>query len=279
MPETLVTDPPRATSFIVTVYGDVVLPRGGALWMGSLIDTCAAQGISESLVRTAVSRLVAAGQLEGERIGRRSYYRLSDAAAEEYARAGRLFYAHPPRADGWCIALGLLPETLPQPWVRLGVEVALAPDRSGLSLPGAVLVRGAGEGDPAGFGHRHFPLAETGAAYARVTALCGGMSAVPQDGAMALALRLRLIHLYRLAVLRDPGLPAEALGPDWPGTEARRLFVTRYRALGAAAEAHVAVALRNSHGPLPARTDETRRRDALLQAEDAAQGADPAPDS
>ena len=54
-----------AASFIVTIYGDVALPRGEVLWMGSLIGVCARVGISENLVRTAVSRLVAAGRLEG----------------------------------------------------------------------------------------------------------------------------------------------------------------------------------------------------------------------
>ena len=47
---------PRAASFIVTIYGDVVEPRGGTLAMATLIDSCARHGISESLVRTAVSR-------------------------------------------------------------------------------------------------------------------------------------------------------------------------------------------------------------------------------
>lgn len=52
--------PLRAASFIVTIYGDVVEPRGGAIWIGNLIEICAGVGISETLVRTAVSRLVAA---------------------------------------------------------------------------------------------------------------------------------------------------------------------------------------------------------------------------
>lgn len=68
-----------AASFIVAVYGDVVVPRGEVLWMGSLIGICARIGISENLVRTATSRLVAAGRLEGERAGRRSFYRLAPA--------------------------------------------------------------------------------------------------------------------------------------------------------------------------------------------------------
>ena len=56
-------DPPRATSFIVTLYGDLVEPRGGTIWMGSVIDICAAVGLTETHVRTSVSRLVANGQL------------------------------------------------------------------------------------------------------------------------------------------------------------------------------------------------------------------------
>lgn len=64
---------PRCASFIVTIYGDVVEPRGGILWMGNLIDLCAVAGLNESLVRTSVSRLVSAGQLIGVREGRKSY--------------------------------------------------------------------------------------------------------------------------------------------------------------------------------------------------------------
>ena len=266
--ESLAADPPRATGFIVTVYGDVVQPRGGALWMGSLIETCAAQGISESLVRTAVSRLVAAGQLEGERIGRRSFYRLSPEAAGEYARAGRLFYGAPQTPDGWCLALGPTPDAPPSPWVRLGPEVALAPGRDDIpSLPGVrMTTQGvAGLPDLPAFAARHWPLSEAAAGYARVLDRFAGMAEPPENPAAALALRLRLIHLYRLAVLRDPRLPREALPDDWPGTPARRRFVDLYRGLAAPADAHIAAHFFDSEGPLPAQTPETVARYALLR--------------
>ena len=96
----------RAASFIVTLYGDVVEPRGGLLWMGTLVEVCALVGISETRVRTAVSRLVAAGRLEGTREGRRSYYRLTEAARREFAAAAALVFAPPPRPAGWLIAEG-----------------------------------------------------------------------------------------------------------------------------------------------------------------------------
>ena len=92
----------RAASFIVTVYGDVVEPRGGLLWMGTLVEVCALAGISETRVRTAVSRLVAAGRLEGTRVGRRSYYRLTPAAGAEFAAAAeRSSRRRPPPTAGW----------------------------------------------------------------------------------------------------------------------------------------------------------------------------------
>ncbi|MCV0428453.1 MAG: PaaX family transcriptional regulator, partial [Roseibium sp.] len=72
--------PPKAAQLIVSMYGDIVEPRGGVLWMGNLISLCAGFNVNESLVRTAVSRLVSKGQLEGQREGRRSYYALTEEA-------------------------------------------------------------------------------------------------------------------------------------------------------------------------------------------------------
>src|SRR5690242_7752912 len=80
----LINLPIKAASFIVTIYGDVIEPRGGVVWIGNLIETCKNVGITETLVRTAVSRLVAAGRLAGEREGRRSFYRLTEAAQAEF---------------------------------------------------------------------------------------------------------------------------------------------------------------------------------------------------
>jgi phenylacetic acid degradation operon negative regulatory protein len=69
--------PLRAWSLIVTIYGDAVVPRGGSLWLGSLLDMMAAFGIGGGVVRTAMSRLAKDGWIERQRIGRQSYYRLS----------------------------------------------------------------------------------------------------------------------------------------------------------------------------------------------------------
>ncbi len=266
---------PRATAFIVTLYGDVALPRGGVLWMGTLIACCAAHGLSESLVRTAVSRLVSAGQLEGDRIGRRSYYRLSQAAAAEYGRAGQLFYARPPDPTGWLLAVGPVPDPLPsRDWVPLGAGAALAPNREDVPRPGGALMSCetvAGVEDLPDFAAAHWPLGAADAGYRDVLQEFGPLEAslaagVP-GGAEALALRLRLIHRYRQAALADPRLPVSALPAHWSGAEARRLFVRLYLRLTDQADAYVGEVFRDSSGLLPVATEATRRRKDRLMRE------------
>ncbi|MBO0766749.1 MAG: phenylacetic acid degradation operon negative regulatory protein PaaX, partial [Hyphomicrobiaceae bacterium] len=90
--------PMRAGSLIVTIYGDAIVPRGGSLWLGSLLELMAGFGVEPGLVRTAASRLVADGWFERTRIGKQSYYRLSAWGAAEFAAATARIYeaAEPP---------------------------------------------------------------------------------------------------------------------------------------------------------------------------------------
>jgi len=68
----------RSGSLITTVFGDAIAPRGGNVWLGSLIEVMLDFGIGERLVRTSVFRLARDGWLQSEQIGRRSYYSLTD---------------------------------------------------------------------------------------------------------------------------------------------------------------------------------------------------------
>ena len=43
--------PIRAGSLIITVYGDAILPRGGTVWLGSLINLLEPLGLNQRLVR------------------------------------------------------------------------------------------------------------------------------------------------------------------------------------------------------------------------------------
>src|SRR5215471_4203510 len=66
-------EPSRTWSVIITVFGDAIVPRGGSVWLGTLVRFFAALGSNDGVVRTAMSRLAADGWLERSRVGRNSF--------------------------------------------------------------------------------------------------------------------------------------------------------------------------------------------------------------
>src|ERR1700677_2592946 len=87
--------PLRGGSLLVTLFGDSIMPRGGAVTLGSLIALAAPFGLNERLVRTATARLAKDGWLEGPRAGKRSEYHLSQDGRERFAEATRRIYSAP----------------------------------------------------------------------------------------------------------------------------------------------------------------------------------------
>jgi len=262
-------EPPRAAHFIVTVYGDIVVPRGGSLWMGTLIEIAEAAALNESLVRTAMSRLVSAGQLVGERSGRRSYYRLTDRAQVDFAAAARLLFDPPADPERWVFIANTDTRTdVPHGFVPVSADLLMGPDRPG-QVPSegivfrADVVRGAAS--LSGFVARYWDLERHAAAYLRVTERFAPLADALARGATlpgpeTLLARLRLVDDFRAAVLHDPGLPAAALPSDWPGTAARALFAQLYRALSPRADSHVGATSRDIDGLLPAVTPQVTTR-------------------
>src|SRR5579875_2924014 len=93
--------PSRTGSLIITLYGDAVMPRGGRLWLGTLLRLFEALGIGGNVVRTAMSRLAADGWLERRRVGRNSYYRLAEKGRDTFAAAAtRIYGSHATPWDG-----------------------------------------------------------------------------------------------------------------------------------------------------------------------------------
>ncbi|HEU5443475.1 MAG TPA: phenylacetic acid degradation operon negative regulatory protein PaaX [Steroidobacteraceae bacterium] len=99
--------PLRGGSLLITIFGDAIAPRGGAVTLGSLIDLARPFGLAERLVRTAVARLAAEGWLAATRHGRRSEYRLTDSGRKLFAEATRRIYgANPSTWSGqWTLAV------------------------------------------------------------------------------------------------------------------------------------------------------------------------------
>jgi len=83
----------HAGSLIISVLGDAVVPRGGRVWLGSLIRLLEPLGLNERLVRTAVFRLVRDEWLTSARSGRRTDYLLTPSGEQRIDEASRLIYA------------------------------------------------------------------------------------------------------------------------------------------------------------------------------------------
>ncbi len=267
-----------APAMIVTIYGDIVVPRGGVLWMGSLIEICAQFGITETQVRTAVSRLVNAGRLVGIRDGRRSYYQLAETAREEFDRAARLLYEPIPPANGWTIlhAREAGSDSLRRThFAALGGGLFIRPKHVHLasSEPGIAFDATLAQGgkDMAELVHSLWPLdayaAEYHAFISRFSPLAerlrGGDGIEPEDH---IYVRLLLVHLYRHVLLADPLLPAEIMPQNWPGPAARQLFATAYLALSERADIEIGRLFEGRDAPLPAMTEASARRLAGVQA-------------
>ena len=271
-------EPSRTGSIIITLFGDAIVPRGGSVWLGTLLEFFQTLDIDASVVRTAMSRLTADGWFERSKVGRNSFYRLVKKGRQTFDIATKHIYDPPP--SDWTGRFELLlignggdrdasrealrnagfGSPLPGVWIApsgvpvpeeaaraIRLEVS-AEDESGRRLSG-----------------ESWPLDRTAGAYLKfiktfepLRAWSGKRDALTE--ADAFTARILLIHHYRRVVLRDPLLPAALLPKDWPGRAARALCGDIYRALLPKSEQWLDQHGTNESGPLPkAGADLTRR--------------------
>ena len=268
--------PMRAGSLIVTIYGDAIVPRGGSLWLGSLLDMLAGFGVEPGLARTAVSRLVADGWFERTRIGKQSYYRLSARGAAEFATATPRIYraTEPPWSGEMEVAVITTPDaaeraTRRELMLREGYgqvagnvmvrpHVGAACDSSAGATADLIVMRTRPQSadNARALAKACWPLDALGAAYAQFLEVFGPVAGEIADGVpltdqQAFQLRILLIHEWRRIVLRDPLLPCAMLPEIWPGLRALELVSSVYRHSLAGAERWLDRHAVNDEGPLP----------------------------
>lgn len=275
--------PIRSGSLIVTVFGDSISPRGGTVWLGSLITALENFDINQRLVRTSVFRLAKEGWLTARQEGRRSYYSLTIEGRERFALATRRIYGEPQAewSGEWCLVI--LPKLEPAEreqirkdlgWLGFGAFSGsllalpvtdlsqLRKQLAELGFLDKVIVMSATT--PEGrYGdamrmlvHDSWGLAELENRYLSFIAefepvlsyLKGTDGVDPKTG---FQLRTLLIHEYRRILLRDPWLPAELLPDDWHGTVAYYLCRDLYRAVYREAEEYLGSGMETVEGPLP----------------------------
>ena len=276
--EQLKREPSRTGSIVITVFGDAIVPRGGSVWLGTLLEFFQYLDIGSGVVRTAMSRLAADGWLERNKVGRNSFYRLAEQGRQTFDTATRHIYDPPP--SDWTGRFELLligngedrdasrdalknagfGSPLPGVWVApSGVPV---PDEAAR----AIRLEVSAEDDS---GRRllseSWPLDRTADAYQKFMKtfepLHGWIGrGAPLTDAEAFAARILLIHHYRRVVLRDPLLPSALLPGDWPGRAARKLCGEIYRGLLPASERWLDRHASNEDGVLPKAEEELARR-------------------
>ncbi|MDI7862785.1 phenylacetic acid degradation operon negative regulatory protein PaaX [Rhizobiaceae bacterium n13] len=260
--------PSRTWSIIITFYGDALLPRGGSVWLGTLLSFFRGLDIAEGVVRTAVSRLAADGWLQRTKVGRNSFYRLDDKGHDTFAEAAERIYGwHAPEWDGQ-FRLVLPSQGNDREVVRASLEAA------GYGSPGPAmyvglpswplpvpvqteltLSVGGGSDEMKELVVRSWPIEDLAELYRNFIATFEPLRAALAAGARpseidAITARIILIHEFRRIVLRDPSLPDAVLPDDWPGRAARQLSGDLYRLLAVPSERWLDQAL-NEDGPLP----------------------------
>src|SRR3954463_5439538 len=234
-------EPSRTGSIVITVFGDAIVPRGGSVWLGPLLEFFKGLDIDSGVVRTAMSRLAADGWLERRKIGRNSFYRLAKKGRQTFDTATRHIYD--PQPSDWTGRFELL--LIGSSEDRDASREALKNAGFGSPLPGvwvapsgvpipeeaaaAIRLEVSAEDDS---GRRllseSWPLDRTADAYLKFIRTFEPLrERLSEDGALsdseAFTARILLIHSYRRVVLRDPLLPPALLPSDWPGRAARQL--------------------------------------------------------
>jgi phenylacetic acid degradation operon negative regulatory protein len=224
--------PLRSGSLIVTLFGDAIMPRGGAIALGSLIALAAPFGLNERLVRTATARLAKDGWLTGRRAGKLSEYRLSRDGRERFSDATKRIYGAPDSEWSGRWTLVVLPtmraaerkelkeELIWRGFGELSATVFAHPELDSRTfgakrtdpLPSHGIRCQSGRGDapaPRGLG---WDLDDLGLRYRRfvkrferVLAALEGSRRL--DAEACFIVRTLLIHEYRRLHLRDPCCP------------------------------------------------------------------------
>ena len=274
---------------IISVFGDAVLPRGGRIWLGSLIRLLEPLGLNERLIRTSVFRLAKEEWLRTEAVGRRSDYVLTSFGRRRFEEASRHIYAtHAPLWDRrWRLILlvGSLDPKLRDQLRRalfwqgfgvLGAECFVHPSADlsnvlegliteGLSSAiGALLplfaadVPSAKSANDADLVRKAWNLDALAEAYTGFVTTYQPILEELRETHLAnvseeeaFLVRILLIHDFRRLLLRDPELPEVLLPPEWPGQQARLLCKELYKRLEPLSRRHLDSMICLSDGTVP----------------------------
>lgn len=265
---------PHAKALIMTFWGDMLLPWGGRVWLGSLVRAMAPFGLDEQNVRASVNRLVREGWLTAEIVGRRRELSMPAPRLKELrAVQSRMYQTTPLGWDEFWRVLVLQPtsparrealrrELRWQGYATLAPNTMIHPRQTWARLAPRLKTRGLekqvghafearsmfGTASPADL----WPLQDIAARWAHLLDLLDGISRnPPSDPATAFSARLLLVHALRLTVLKDPALPHGLLPAGWPEMPARTALANIYAQVAKPAQEHLREIVQRADGSLP----------------------------
>ncbi len=280
--------PIRGGSLIMSIYGDAIVPRGGSVWLGSLIKLLEPLGLNQRLVRTSIFRLTKDGWLSSTQVGRRSYYEVTDAGMRRFQLAFKRVYGelHPHWQGEWDLLLtsaldqeartelkkelrwqgfasvssGVLAHPncdakgLHDTLADLGVQQHVIHMKSQLQGESALItlkdsVKKWWDLEELAQEYQHFIDTFTPILPALKKAQKNQDDLDPQQ---CFLLRTLMIHQYRRLLLKDPHLPEQLLPEGWAGNTARALCQSLYLLCYKSSEVYLTQTQETAKGQLPA---------------------------
>ena len=252
--------PPR---LLLTLLGDYWWQHTESLPSAALVALLAEFGVSDSAARAALSRLTRNQLLVTSKIGRRTFVRLSERAAQILDEGARHIFSFGRATQPWDGMWSLVAFSIPEQnraardalrkqlrwlgfaplydglWVAprdQASEVVSQLSELGISTATAFRATTVPGIEPDGFPQNAWDLDDLHTRYEafisyaqrlRERALAGRISPVE-----ALVARTRVMDEWRAFPGLDPDLPVELLPDAWPRAAARELFIAAYDLLG-----------------------------------------------
>ncbi|HBM1866590.1 TPA: phenylacetic acid degradation operon negative regulatory protein PaaX [Acinetobacter nosocomialis] len=283
------------TSLISTIFGDSVLHRGGNISLASLFQLLELFGFNDRAVRTSVFRLVKNDWLCSDKIGRTSFYRITDSSRSTYLQAEQRIYNDQMKEwdHYWDLILmssldtenkALLKKELE--WLgfaNISTNLMAYPGCNRIELQRLLVDLNMSEQvvvfkaetlqlfnnsvDTIGRMLRtNWPIDELRQRYLQFLDIFREIGVLLMqeneqlEPVQAFQIRTLLIHYYRRILLKDPALPLELLPTDWPAISARTLSMNIYKKVFEPADEYFLSVAATAEGPMPNATAHYWRR-------------------
>lgn len=285
--ETIITkETLSGTSLISTIFGDSVIHRGGGISLSSLIQLLELFGFNERAVRTSVFRLVKKGWLFSEKIGRSSFYSITQTSHDKYYKAGQKIYID--QFKTWdrywdLILLSSLDSenkiTLKKELEWLGfanisTNLMAYPGCNRIELQKLLLEQqmtdqvvvfksetldlfNNSKETINTMIYANWPLEQIKIKYLEFLDIFREVGNILMNDkeqvtpVQAFQIRTLLIHYYRRILLKDPALPLDLLDVNWPAINARNLTTNIYKNTFKRADEYFSSVATTAEGPMP----------------------------